>query len=427
VRVTIVGGGLAGITAALECADAGAEVTVFEARPFLGGATFSIARDGLWLDNGQHVFLRCCTEYVRLLHRLGAESQVFLQTQLDIPVLAPDGRSGRLRRNNLPAPLHLAGSILRFPFLSVSDRLGVLRAARRLHALELADPELDSRTFGDWLAEQKQSPATVAALWNLIALPTLNLPADVASLALAAMVFKTALLERNDAADVGYAAVPLKRLHGDAAERALNQAGVELQLRTSIQTLDEVEADATILAVPHDEAARLVPELAATRGLGFSPIVNVHVVYDRPVTDLPLAAGLDTPIQFVFDRTGPAGLDRGQYLAVSVSGAAGYEARSSDDIRAIFLPALADLFPAARTARVERFFVTREPQATIRGVPGTARLRPGPVLRPGLYVAGAWTDTGWPATMEGAVRSGVAAARAALSGKRRRPREEVVA
>ena len=123
---------------------------------------------------------------------------------------------------------------------------------------------------------------------------------------------------------------------------------------------------------------------------------------------------METPVQFVFDRTASAGLERGQYLAVSISGASGYETWTLDDLRAVFVPALAELFPAARTARVERFLVTREPQATFRGVPGSARLRPGPRTGiPGLYVAGAWTDTGWPATMEGAVRSGKAAAREA--------------
>lgn len=414
-KAAVVGGGLAGIAAALELADAGADVTLHEARPRLGGATFSVEREGLWLDNGQHVFLRCCTEYLRLLRRLGVEDDVVLQDRLDIPVLAPDGRRGHLRRNRLPAPLHLAGAIVRYPFLSAAERMRMLPAARALARIDLADPALDERTFGEWLAEHRQSPRAVAALWNLITLPAVNLPADEASLALGAMVFKVGLLDEADAADIGYAAVPLQQLHGDAAQRALVEAGVDVRLKARVGSLEDVSADAVVVAVPHDEAAGLVPGLEAVRGLGFSPIVNVHVVYDRRVTDLGFAAGFGTPVQFVFDRTGSSGLRDGQYLAVSISGASGYEGRSTEDIRAEFLPALEALLPAAREARVERFFVTREPEATFRGAPGTRALRPGPeTALPGVFLAGAWTDTGWPATMEGAVRSGLAAARAAL-------------
>jgi squalene-associated FAD-dependent desaturase len=418
VTIAVVGGGLAGIAAALELADAGAEVTLYEARPKLGGATFSIEREGLWLDNGQHVFVRCCTEYRCLLQRLGVESQVVLQDRLSIPVLAPDGRRGSLERAALPAPLHLAPSLLGFPFLSAWERLRLAPAALALTLIDLDDPALDRQTFGEWLRARGQSDRAVAALWNLITLPTVNLPADEASLALGAKVFKTGLLDRPDAGDLGYAAVPLQQLHGDAAARALEAAGVEVRLRSAVSSLDELGADAVVLAVPHTAATGLLPPGAVDAdpsALGSSPIVNLHVVYDRRVTDLDFAAGFDTPVQFVFDRTESSGLDRGQYLAVSISGAAGYEQRSVEELRSEFEPALAGLFPAARSAQVERFFVTREPEATFRGTPGTARLRPGPRTGvPGLFLAGAWTDTGWPATMEGAVRSGRAAAQEAL-------------
>ena len=412
-RAVVVGGGLAGIAAALELADGGAEVTLLEARPRLGGATFSVEREGLWLDNGQHVFLRCCTEYLALLRRLGVEDQVVLQDRLDIPVLAPGGREAHLTRNGLPAPFHLAKAIARYRFLSPGERLRVLPAARALARVDLDLPALDERTFADWLAEHGQSPGAVAALWNLITLPAVNLPADEASLALGAMVFKVGLLEEADAGDIGYAAVPLQQLHGDAAERALS--GVEVRTKSRVTSLGELDADAVVLAVPHDEAARLVPGLEHVRGLGFSPILNVHVVYDRRVCEHDFAAGLGSPVQFVFDRTASSGLERGQYLAVSVSGASAYSDRTQEELRDEFLPALAGLFPRAREALVERFFVTREPEATFRGAPGTQALRPGPTAVEGVYLAGAWTDTGWPATMEGAVRSGLAAARAALA------------
>jgi squalene-associated FAD-dependent desaturase len=433
-NAVVVGGGLAGITAALELADAGARVTLLETRSRLGGATFSVERDGLWIDNGQHVFLRCCVEYRNLLDRLGVSSQTVLQERLAIPVL----RSGRavawLRRSDLPAPLHLGAALARFGPLSAAERLRVGRAVRALRGLSLDDPSLDERTFADFLAEHGQSPRAISGLWDLITLPTVNLPAAEASLALAAKVFKTGVLEETDAADVGYPVVPLQQLHGAAAERALAAAGVEVCRGTRARSLSPaprgtavawdggvLEAETVVLAVPHDDAGALLGDGALAPGtdpsrLGVSPIVNLHVVYDRPVSSFPFAAALETPVQWVFDRTGSAGLAEGQYLAVSLSGAAAYLDRTVEDLQREFVPALEALFPAARNARLVSFFVTREPRATFRGVPGTAAHRPGPrTRRPGVYLAGAWTDTGWPATMEGAVRSGRAAARTALA------------
>jgi squalene-associated FAD-dependent desaturase len=412
-RVTVVGGGLAGIAAALELADGGAQVELLEARPRLGGATFSVERNGLSMDNGQHVFLRCCTAYIAFLERLGVADRVHLQRKLELPVLAPGGRRAWLSRSSLPAPLHLSGSLARFGHLSARERLQAVRAALALRDLDLADPALDERTFADWLAEHGQSPRAVEAFWDLIVLPTVNLRSQEASLALATKVFQTGLLESSSAADIGWAAVPLGTLHGDAAERALAAAGVEVRLRSPVGSLAESTADAVVLAVPRKEAAELLgrPELLA---LGAAPIVNLHVVYDRQVTDLEFAAGVDTPVQFVFDRTESSGLREGQYLAVSLSAADDFDHRRVDDLRAEFAPELARLFPAAADAEIRDFFVTREPNATFRQAPGTAALRRvvGP---PGVHVAGAWTDTGWPATMEGAVRSGVAAAHSALA------------
>jgi squalene-associated FAD-dependent desaturase len=420
-EAVVVGGGLAGITAALDLAEAGRHVTLLEARPRLGGATFSVERDGLWVDNGQHVFLRCCTAYRGLLERLGATGQTELQERLAIPVLRPGGRISWLRRTGLPAPLHLGGSIARFGPLPPLDRLRLLPAIVALRRLSLDDPELDQITFGEWLERHGQRTSSFEALWDLIALPTLNLDSERASLALAAMVFKVGLLEDAGASDVGYATVPLQQLHGDLAGRALAAAGVDVQLRTRVESLTELDAPVVVLAVPHDEAADLLPEGALPdgvdpRALGVSPIVNLHVVYDRPVMSHPFAAAVDSPVQWVFDRTGSSGVAEGQYLAVSLSGAEGFDETTVDELRETFLPALEELFPAARDAQVVSFFVTREPRATFRGVPGTARHRPGPVTNvPGLFLAGAWTATGWPATMEGAVRSGHAAAEAVLA------------
>jgi squalene-associated FAD-dependent desaturase len=433
-RIVVVGGGLAGMAAALACADAGAEVTLVEAHPWLGGATASFVRDGLVLDTGQHVFLRCCTAYRAFLDRLGVVGLTTVQRRMDIPVLSPS-RSARLRRTRLPAPLHLVPALGLYPFLAPGERLRAARAALAMRRVDPRDPATDDRTFGSRLAERGQSEASIRYLWDLFGLPSLNLPASEASLALAAKVFRTGLLEANDAADVGVPDVPLLQLHGEAGRRALEAAratvlrgvkgrgvlasahgvtGVALDGQT-------VDADAVIVALPNERVGEILPEgaiqdPAAPARLGSSPIVNVHVVYDRPVTGLRFAAIVDSPVQWVFDRTQPAGLaGGGQYLAMSLSGADAFVDRTVADLRAVFLPALQAVFPQAKTARLERFLVTRERTATFRQGPGTARLRPGPRTRiPGLFLAGAWTDTGWPATMEGAVRSGVAAARQAL-------------
>jgi squalene-associated FAD-dependent desaturase len=434
-RVAIVGGGLAGIAAALDCAAAGTNVTLVEVRPRLGGAAYSFERDGLWLDNGQHVFLRCCTAYRALLERLGSAGDTALQNRLAIPVLAPGGRRAWLRRTALPAPLHLAGSLLRYHHLSPGERIAAARAALALGSVDPEDPEMDARGFGEWLGQHGQSPRAVDGLWELIGRPTLNMHAGDASLAAAAFVFRVGLLKRADAGDVGYARAPLQRVHGDAALRCLQAAGVDLRLGWRAERVEpspdgslvvrcageRLGADAVVLAVPHERAARLLPEGAVRDPeqlirLGTSPIVNLHVVYDRRVLELEFAAAVGSPVQFMFDRTDASGLERGQCLAVSLSAADAEIDATADQLRERFLPALAELLPAARGARVERFVVTRERAATFRAAPGAQRLRPGPRTGvKGLALAGAWTDTGWPATMEGAVRSGHAAARVALA------------
>jgi squalene-associated FAD-dependent desaturase len=444
-RVAVVGGGLAGIAAALDCAAGGAAVTLLEVRPRLGGAAYSFDRDGLQVDNGQHVFLRCCTAYRQLLDRLGAQGDVALQPRLDIPLLSPTGRTWALRRSDLPAPLHLAGALARHPFLRVGERVAVARAVLALRRVDPDDPRADARSFGSWLAEHGQSPAAIEAIWRLIALPTINLEPDDASLAQAAQVFQVGLLSDPGAGDVGHARVPLSALHDAPARRALERAGVEVRLgwraERVVPGLDggyevlggdgPVAADAVVVAVPSERAGRLLPAAAQVdparlERLGRSPIVNLHVVYDRRVLDHPFAAGVHTPVQWVFDRTVQSGVREGQCVAVSISAADEVAHLDLETLRARYLPALAQVLPAARGARVERFLVTREHAATFRAAPGSRALRPGPrTALEGLVLAGAWTDTGWPATMEGAVRSGASAAREALGAldRERRPAE----
>ena len=504
-KIVVIGGGLAGITAAIALSEVGADVTLAEARPRLGGATTSFSRGGLMVDNGQHVFLRCCVAYRGLLARLGMTGAVSLQDRFDVTVLAPGGRA-QLRRTALPGPLHMGQALLGYRFLSRAQRLRVARAALAMAALNPAKPELDRQRLGDFLAAHGQDERTRRLLWDLFTVSALNVNGDDANLSLAATVVKTALLGARDAADIGVPSVPLGVLHGQAAGALLARLGAQVRLSAKVAAIEVlpggpgprfrvrlagrrggdgppdraapdgaapdgapldgagldgagldgagldgagevIEADGVVLAVPSAVAARLAPAGTVSTGavstgtvgepaamgnghgppgqpgpeqwqeLATSPIVNVHVIYDRRVTRLPFAAAVDSPVQWVFDRTGPSGLRSGQYLAVSLSAADGYVDVPAPALRERFLPAMADLFPAARDARVTDFFVTRERRATLRQVPGCERLRPGAATAlPGLALAGAWTDTGWPDTMEGAVRSGLNAVRVLRQG-----------
>jgi predicted NAD/FAD-dependent oxidoreductase len=280
----------------------------------------------------------------------------------------------------------------------------------------------------------------------LIGVATLNARADDASLAVAATVFQLGLLEQSDAADIGWSLVPLQQLHGDAAARALAAAGVDVRLRARVKALDGVEDrwrvagetyDDVVLAVPPSEAARLLPKDAVdlpaewAERLGSSPIVNAHIVFDRVVLDEPFVAGVDSPLQWVFDRTPQGTVGREQYIAISLSAADGLIDTPVAELREALVPALRQLLPAAADARVKEFFVTRERHATFRPAPGSGRFRPGATTRrAGLHLAGAWTATGWPATMEGAVRSGESAAASVLRESPRTsfalPSEEVL-
>jgi len=448
-RVVVVGGGLAGIAAALDLAAGGAEVTLVEVRPRLGGAAYSVSREGLEMDNGQHVFLRCCEAYRSLLERLGSSSLVSVQPRLRIPVLRPGKEPYVLRRGSLPPPLHLAGALVRYRHLPLRERLLAARAALALMRLSRARAhELEGLTLGQWLAGHGQSSRAITSLWDLIALPTLNLPAREASLQLGAFVFQTGLLESAGGGDIGFHEHTLAETLGRPAERALADAGVRVLLgwraRGLVRTAEGYEllgggghdggegeglsAEAVVVALPHERAASmlepLVPDVAGGwRGLGSSPIVNLHLLYDRQVLEEPFAAGVQTPVQYVFDRSRAGGAPAPhQYLAVSLSGASREMKLSVEQLRELYVPALRDLLPRTREARLELFLVTREHAATFRASPGSGSLRPRPgLVMPGLAVAGAWTATDWPATLESAVISGHAAARALIADIEGRP------
>jgi squalene-associated FAD-dependent desaturase len=453
--VVVIGGGLAGISAAITLADAGRAVTLIEGRPWLGGATCSFIRRGLTIDNGQHAFLRCCTAYRELLARLGVAGSCSIQDRLDLTVLDGAAVGGpaqaRLRRSALPAPAHLVRSLAGYRLLSATERLKVAGLAV---ALQFTDPlGGDGRSLGDWLAKHRQDERSRAKLWDWLCTAALNVAPEHADLALAASAIRTVVLAGRDRADIGVPAVPLSGLHGGSAVALLGSLGVTIRLGVRAMAVqsglaggylvraasaelgrsaatpdaasggaaEEIRADVVVLAVPPGAAAALAPaalagEAARWSLLRPSPVVSVHVIYGSRVTRLPFAAVVGSPVRWVIDKSDAAGLHTGQYLAASIPAADELVDMPAAHLRERVLPVLERLFPTAAGARVEDFFVTRERRATIRHEPGTQRLRPAAGL-PGLAIAGAWTDTGWPDTMEGAVRSGRAAALKLIAGR----------
>ena len=449
-QVVVIGGGLAGVTAAIGLREAGFDVTLLEARPRLGGAASSFARGDLTIDNGQHVFLRCCTSYQELLARLGVSDRVTMQERFDVTVLSPHGRA-RLRRTALPGPLHMGRALTGYRLLPLAERLKVARAALALRSLDPADPAIDGVPLGTWLASKGQSERARRMLWDLFIVSALNIGGDEASLALAATVIQMALLGKKDAADIGMAAAPLGDLHGRAAADLLGKLGAQIRLAAKAAAVRRLPGGGfpDRARGRRDRAAgrrwcracgrrsRGARAAGRRRGAGRSARPGRQAGRRRPASKRRTAgptwarrrsstctssttgrspacrsrprwtrrsSGSST-------RPGQAGLAAGQYLAVSLSAADAYVDIPAASLRQQFLPALERIFPAAAGAKVTDFFVTRERRATFRQAPGIGALRPGTATAvPGFVLAGAWTDTGWPDTMEGAVRSGQRAA-----------------
>jgi squalene-associated FAD-dependent desaturase len=421
VRIVVVGGGLAGLSAALELADAGEEVLLLEARPTLGGAVQTLPRrDGdpdPPPDNGQHIALGCCTAYLRFLARVG-ETGSYRRRPLELPVFGEDGSIAVIGRGPL--------ALLRYGHLSIRDRIGVALVARRLRALVHA--EHDDETFADVLYRLGASQAAIDRFWDVFMRPALNMPSGEVSAALGVFTVQTALLGSRADSDLVLPSAPLGAMHGEAADRALRDRGAVVRLGSRVTGLEEgaavladgerVEADAFVIALPPSESARLLGE--ETPPLEDSPIVSAHLLFDRPVLTYELAALLGSPAHWVFDRGRLTGREpeRGQYLTVVSSGAP-----ELLDVRG---RELVELMAGELTARLGSAAllwsrVSREPAATFAGRPGTAAFRSGPATnRSNVVRAGAWTDTGWPATMESAVRSGAAAARFLLASARER-------
>ena len=399
-RVAVVGGGLAGLAAALELVDAGHEVVLHEARPTLGGAVQTLPeRDGdppPPPDNGQHIALGCFTEYQRFVARIG-KAAALRREPLSLPVIDERGRASFVRPG-----LRLLG----YAHLPLAARLRIARVTLRLRGQSL-ERNCDD-TFADLLLRLGQRQEEIDRFWDVFIRPALNLPCAEAGADYGVFTVRTALLGGRGAGDLLLPAEPLGELHGDAAGRAL---GDVVRLESRVDSLDALDADAVVLAVPPPEAARLLGQ--EPPALEDSPIVSVHLLFDRSILAHRLAALLDSPAHWVFDRgalTGRHPAGGGQYLTVVSSGV--------PDLLEIRGRGLVELMADALTDRLGRAEllwsrVSREPRATFAARPGTRRLRWSMRTdRPDIVLAGAWVASDWPATMEAAVRSGVSAARA---------------
>jgi squalene-associated FAD-dependent desaturase len=398
-KVAVVGGGLAGLAAALDLMDAGVDVTVHEARPTLGGAVQTLPeREGdpePPPDNGQHIALGCFAEYLRFLDRIG-EGKSYLRTRLALPVLAEDGTRSDIKPS-LPA-------LVSYAHVPLRDRLRIPIVTARCRKAKARPGE----TFGSVLRRLGSSDAAVERFWDVFIRPALNLRADEVDAEAGLFTVRTALLGPRGNADLVLPQKPLGWMHGDAAGRVL---GARVRLDDRVESLDDLDADAIVLAVPPRESARLLGEAAPA--LEDSPIVSVHLWFDRRLLQTPLAALLGSDAHWVFDRGALTGHEpeRGQYLTVVSSGVPDLlEVRGRELVERI----TGQLTERLGAAELLWSRVSREPYATIALRPGTAR--PGvETSRPDVARAGTWTDTGWPATMESAVLSGRRAAQHVLS------------
>lgn len=450
-RAVVIGGGFAGMAAACRLAGDGHTVTVVEKAPRLGGRAASFKRDGETLDYGHHVLLRACTAAQGFLTRIGVPDAVSFQESLAVPLLF-DGQRWVLRSWQLPGVTHLVPGLLGYRPLSGKERVAAARAGLALWASRSAKDE----TFAAWLARHGQTERAIRRLWDPIVVATLNAPPSAVSLRAARKVFRDAFFVPHGA-DMGLFTAPLGDVF-DAARRYLEARGGSVEIGTlalAIAMRDghacgvrledgrEICAEAVISAVPPDALASLadgLPELAATIAaagrLAWSPIVNVHLAFDRDVLLDPFAVGIDSPVQAVFRRHRPVEAGAGvstlaapsaphkegaavrprdsQALVLSQSSASDLIDLPDDEIVARLGQGLRDLLPAARDATLVDALVLRHRRATFIASPGSEALRPkARTAIPGLYLAGDWTATGWPSTIESAVLSGVLAAAAA--------------
>ncbi|MGC2161413.1 MAG: hydroxysqualene dehydroxylase HpnE [Silvibacterium sp.] len=433
--VTIVGGGVAGLAAACALSDSGYRVRLLERRPYVGGRASSYEHPGTGevIDNCQHILLGCCTNLIDLYRRLGVLDEIFWSGV--ITFLEPGGRRSRLASSSLPAPLHTAASFLGAKCFSLSDKLTIARGILGF----LRETPLDGEeNFAQWLARHRQTQRAIQRFWHPVLASALNEDPENISVRYAAKVFREAFLFSAQGGRMGIPRLPLSELYGSAV-RYIEARGGEVRLRAVADGFerngdqwmvrsgeDVFSSDRLLLALSFEGLASLLPILpqneeseALSRNLEqfhHSPITSVHLWFDREITELTHAALLDTTIQWMYNKsklhTGSQ-KEQGSYLELVVSASKTLVPMQRQQIIDLAMRELASFFPAVHAAALVKAAVTKEVRATYSIRPLLDRVRPATRSPwPGVYLAGDWTATGWPSTMESGVRSGYLAAEA---------------
>ena len=419
--VIVVGGGLAGLSTTAALAGAGFDVSLYEARGFLGGRATSYPvspadENSEVIDNCQHILLRCCVNLLDFYRRLGVGDR--LRFSGDFHFVEPGGRVSTLRRGVLPAPFHFAGSFLGLRFLSLSDKLAIVRGLLAIRKERHTRKDLDRISMLEWLREKRQTPSAIDRFWRQVLVSAVNEELDRMAAAHGFQVFWLGFLAHSDSYEMGVPSVPLAELYSADVWRSFGR--VSIHLRTPIESFDAAcgvrlpgggiqQADYYVVCLPPERVAGVAPGLGIeTEWVEHSPITGIHLWFDRPITDLPSATLLDRTIQWMFNKR------EGRYIQLVVSASRALSSMPKSDVTALALKELVEFFPATRDAKLVRAHVVKEMRATFSALPRVEQLRPGPVVTAAknLFLAGDWTRSGWPATMEGAVRSGYIAAEA---------------
>ena len=409
--VAIAGGGLAGLAAAAALGSAGYDVDLFESRPFPGGRATSYEVGDETIDNCQHVLLKCCGNLLDFYSRLDVAGSVEFHRTFHF--IEPGGRRSTMERGWLPAPAHFTGSFLKLKFLSFADKLAVARGLLAIRAEAGVRRDLGRISMLDWLREKRQTKTAIERFWRQILVSAINEELDRTAAEHGFQVFRLGFLARPDSYEMGIPRVPLGELYG--AEKWTALPRVRLHLKQAAEQFTgeafataagEHRADFFIAALPFERIRAFAPGLDVDlAGFAHSPITGIHLWFDRPVTDLPHATLLDRTIQWLFNK------DCGRYVQLVVSASRSLETLPRQEVINLALREMAEFFPAARDAQLEKAHVVKEVRATSSATPGL--VRPGNQTNlPRFFLAGDWTASGWPATMEGAVRSGYLAAEA---------------
>ncbi len=442
----VIGGGLAGLSAGISLAEAGWGVRLFEQRPFLGGrATSYVLPDGEHVDNCQHVTLGCCTNLDDFYRRVGAQDKIKYFDRLLFQ--DPQGRTGIMRAGLLPAPLHMTGSFLTFSPLSQADKRSIAYALLDILRGKGHTEDLDTPggiSMLEWLKKRKQTAGAIERFWRVVLVSALDEELDRTDARFGVDVFWKGFLSNRTGYRMGVPAVPLAELY-DGCKAEIERRGGEVSLRMPVRAVHSLDgglssvefdggrsesADAYVFSVPHEILANLLPEevkqkeplLAQLENIKVAPITGVHFWFDRKVMSEPFVTLLDTTTQWIFNKTllyaggnGDGGQEKGQYLQLVISASYELLPKTRQEIIDLCLAEVRQALPVAREATLLKATVIKETAATFSPQPGVDRWRPTQQTSvKGLFLAGDWTDTGWPATMEGAVRSGYLAAEAVL-------------